>query len=159
MPIRCLTPMQSIQNYVQKEFEREEMKIIEMLFQVGEECAIHARNLPSPPVTMRGTPHTPNYIDDTGNLRSSIGYVVIKDGVVVKQGNFEQAKGGEQGASAGETFANSLVSKFPNGICLIVVAGMNYAAYVSAKGYDVLDSSEDLAERLIPSMMKQLGLK
>ena len=32
---------------------------------------------------------------------------------------------------------------------LIVVAGMNYAAYVQRKGYDVLTSSELLAEQLV----------
>ena len=36
---------------------------------------------------------------------------------------------------------------------------MRYASFVSAKGYDVLDSAELLAERLVPDMLKRLGLK
>ena len=35
---------------------------------------------------------------------------------------------------------------------------MKYAAYVSAKGRDVLDSAEQLAERVLPMMVRQLGL-
>jgi len=66
-------------------------------------------------------------------------------------------KQGKDGSSKGAAYVKSLARKFPQGICLIVVAGMNYASYVSAKGLDVLDSSELLAERLVPQMLKQLG--
>ena len=42
-------------------------------------------------------------------------------------------------------------------MCLIVVvAGMNYAAYVEAKGYNVLASAEHLAERELPRMLEKL---
>ena len=57
----------------------------------------------------------------------------------------------------GAAFAKKLVRRFPHGVCLIVVAGMEYAAHVKNKGYDVLDSSELLADRIVPSMLKQLG--
>ena len=39
---------------------------------------------------------------------------------------------------------------------LVVVAGMNYAAYVEAKGYNVLSSAEHLAERELPRMLDKL---
>jgi hypothetical protein len=39
---------------------------------------------------------------------------------------------------------------------LILVAGKEYAAYVSAR-YDVLDSAELLAEKLLPGILKKLG--
>jgi hypothetical protein len=52
-----------------------------------------------------------------------------------------------------------LVSKFPKGIVLIVDAGMHYASYVSAKGYDVIDSAELLAQQLVPEILKRLSSK
>lgn len=85
-----------------------------------------------------------------------MGYIVAIDGQVYKEGKFS---GTSEGKAEGEAYARSLVSKFPKGIVLIVVAGMNYAAYVSAKGKDVLDSAELLADKLVPQMRKDLGLK
>ena len=70
---------------------------------------------------------------------------------------FGKPDGNNEGRTTGLSYARSLVGKFPKGIVLIVVAGMNYASYVSAKGYNVLDSSELLADRLVPKMLKQLG--
>ena len=98
-----------------------------------------------------------SYLDRTHNLRSSTGYVIVKDGKIVKMGDFTPIKGGNEGAQGGAAFARQLVKAFPSGIVLIVVAGMNYAAHVSARGYNVLDSAELLAEQLVPSLMKQLG--
>ena len=40
----------------------------------------------------------------------------------------------------------------------IMVAGMEYAAYVEAMSLDVLDSAEQAAKRLIPQIVKQLKL-
>ena len=45
------------------------------------------------------------------------------------------------------------------GIVLIVTAGMNYAEYVEARGYNVLSSAELKAEPLIKSLLTQLGFK
>ncbi|MDR1223687.1 MAG: hypothetical protein LBL07_12550, partial [Tannerella sp.] len=89
----------------------------------------------------------------------STGYIVVADGNVIRMSDFKQVKQGAEGTSDGEAFARQLIGRFPQGICLIVVAGMKYAACVSAKGYNVLDSSELLAEKLVPKMLKQLGFK
>ena len=35
---------------------------------------------------------------------------------------------------------------------------MNYAAYVEAKGFDVITSSEVLASRIVPQMLRNLGI-
>ena len=81
------------------------------------------------------------------------------DGRIVNQSSFETVKEGGQGSKQGAAFAKQLVRRFPKGICLIVVAGMEYAAHVKNRGYDVLDSSELTADRIVPYMLKQLGLK
>lgn len=144
MPIKQITPAQAIESYLNKEIAKKEKAILYKLSYVGEACVNEART-------------SGQYIDQTGNLRSSIGYIITKDGTIVQQSGFQQVKDGAAGTKDGEAFARQLASKFPTGICLIVVAGMNYAGYVSAKGYNVMDSSEDLAEKLVPQVMKQLG--
>lgn len=97
------------------------------------------------------------YLDQTGNLNSSIGYVISVNGELAVKGKFEVVKNGEQGAKGGEQMAETL-AKAKGGISLIVVAGMDYAQFVSAKGLDVLDSAEILAESLIPQLLGELKI-
>lgn len=144
MGAKQITPMSEVEAYLDEQIERIEQLIIYNLSYVGDQCLTEARN-------------TNSYKDQTGNLRSSIGYTIVKDGRVIRQSDFAVVRKGSEGKSEGEQFARSLASKFPEGIVLIVVAGMNYASYVSAKGYNVLDSAELLADRLVPSILKQLG--
>ena len=144
MPIKNLTPEGAISEFIGQQVERVTSALIYNLCAVGEQVLNQARS--------------PNsYKDQTGNLRSSIGYVVAVDGEVVQSSNFEVVKDGADGSRDGKSYALELVKQFPEGIVLIVVAGMNYASYVSAKGYDILDSSEVLADRLVPEILKQLG--
>jgi hypothetical protein len=133
---------------------RKKQTIIRMIAWLGERCVIHARTLPSPPVEKRKGPHKPHYIDDTQALRNSIGYVISADGEIVSE-NFTANGEGDRAAK----FARKQAAKFPDGIALIVVAGAKYAAYVSALGYDTIDSAEDLAEREMPRILRQLGFK
>lgn len=163
MGMRQTTPQGRITAYIEKQVERYERALFDALEEAGKRCVKAARDLPSPKFLNRShkeiPPHQPHYIDWTANLRNSIGYVIVRDGSVVTQGGFKSAKGGDEGAAEGKAYAEQLAAKFPHGIALIVVAGMNYAAYVSAKGYDVLDSAELLAEKLVPQMMRQLSGK
>lgn len=144
MPIKNLTPEGAISDFIGQQVERVTSALIYNLCAVGEQVLNQARS-------------TNSYKDQTGNLRSSIGYVVAVDGEVVQSSSFEVVKDGADGSRDGKSYALDLVKQFPEGIVLIVVAGMNYASYVSAKGYDVLDSSEVLADRLVPEILKQLG--
>lgn len=144
MPIKNLTPEGAISEFIGQQVERVTSALIYNLCAVGEQVLNQARS-------------TNSYKDQTGNLRSSIGYVVAVDGEVVQSSSFEVVKDGADGSRDGKSYALDLIKQFPEGIVLIVVAGMNYASYVSAKGYDVLDSSEVLAERLVPEILKQLG--
>lgn len=146
MPIRQITPMSEIDRYTEQRLRGLEQAVIRTLAYCGELCLNVARS-------------TNSYKDQTGNLRSSIGYVVAVDGRIVNQSSFETVKEGGQGSKQGAAFAKQLVRRFPKGICLIVVAGMEYAAHVKNRGYDVLDSSELTADRIVPYMLKQLGLK
>lgn len=146
MGMKRLTPVSQIDDFVQSKIERLERLIIRNLTYVGETCVNVARDVDS-------------YKDQTGNLRSSIGYILIKNGRVIQMSDFEQVKEGEKGVTEGAKFAKSLTKNFPQGIVLVVVAGMNYAHHVAANGYDVLDSAQLMAERLVPGIMKKLGFK
>lgn len=146
MPIRRLTPPAEIDRYIAGRTEAIKKALVYNLCAIGEQVLNAARL-------------TNSYKDQTGNLRSSIGYVVAVDGEIVQMSSFDVVKNGGWGSKGGKTYAMKLVRDFPKGIVLIVVAGMKYASYVSAKGYDVLDSSELLADKLVPQMLQQLGFK
>lgn len=138
--------MSEIDRYTEQRLRGLEQAVIRTLTYCGELCLNVARS-------------TNSYKDQTGNLRSSIGYVVAVDGRIVNQSDFETVKKGGDGSKQGAAFAKQLVRRFPKGICLIVVAGMDYAVHVKNRGYDVLDSSELTADRIVPYMLKQLGFK
>lgn len=144
--------------------------IIARFQQIGEECVKVARD-------------SGRYNDITGNLRSSIGYVVLRDGKPVHEGGFIQTRGygentalvrfttktgkkvsyhakgksgdGSQGVAKGKAFLNKLQAEYPQGISLIVCAGMDYAVYVEYHNdKDVLHSAEQTAERLLDELLK-----
>lgn len=143
MAIRLTTPRAEIDAYLQKSAENLRRAALRALAYCGERCVNEARQSGS-------------YTDRTGNLRSSTGYVLVENGQVAQE--FFPSMGKGNGMGKGQDFARSLVAKFPKGLCLIVVAGMNYASYVENRGYDVLASAELLADRVVPSMLKQLKL-
>lgn len=146
MPIRQVTPNSEINSYIERKLEIWRQLLIRNFSYIGEQVLNAARS-------------TDSYKDQTGNLRSSLGYVVAVDGRVADISSFAVVKNGQEGSKTGADYARKLARKYPKGIVLIVCAGMNYAAYVSAKGYDVEDSAELLADRLVPQMLRQLGLK
>lgn len=75
------------------------------------------------------------YLDDTTNLRNSIGYYVFKDGAVVKF---------DGGISDVDVKADIEELVNDKGIQLIGIAGMDYASYVESKGYNVISSQADV---------------
>lgn len=120
--------------------ERAEFVIMDLLQRTGEEFVKIAR--------LEG-----NYIDHTGNLRSSIGYVIVKDGSIAGR-NFqvsEQAGTDKQtGRREGEQLAMDLVKTFSKGYVMIGVAGMKYAVFVEAmENKDVLTRAADKADDFI----------
>lgn len=102
---------------------------IEALSYLGEECVKRVRDR-SP---------KDSWNDQTGNLRSSIGYMVLYNGQPVQQGGFiptpNAPKGdGSKGRSDGEKFLQETVAEVArdNSFALVIVAGMNYADKVEA---------------------------
>lgn len=125
-----------------------EKAIIFRLNYLGEQCVTRAREEGS-------------YINRTGNLRNSVGYIVVANGTIVNS-NFtstSKSKGGEDGAQAGRNVAEEYARSFTTGYALIVVAGMNYAVYVESKNYDVLTTAELFAREELPKILTQLATK
>lgn len=144
MPVKLTTPRSAFDMAIDEFTEQAENAIINILMYVGESCITEARDNGS-------------YMDQTGNLRSSIGYVVVNNGKIVGMKVGEQVKDGTEGKGKAESYMTRLASEHSTGICLIVVAGMNYAVYVEGRGKNVLSSAELLAERMVPQMLEQLG--
>lgn len=147
MAIKQITPRQQVEAYLDEALRKRENALIYNLTYVGEKCINIARS------TIKGR----NYLDRTGNLRSSIGYVVVSHGKVVQSSNFQTIKNGRLGSVQGADFANEIARKYTKGVVLILVAGMEYAVHVQNKGYDVTTSAELFAESLVPKLLNQLG--
>ena len=134
----------NIDDYISSRLEAMERALLYNLSYIGEQVLNAARS-------------TQSYKDQTGNLRSSIGYIIAVDGEIVRTSDFAVVKTGTEGQGTGRSYAEGLAGRYPKGVVLIVVAGMNYAYYVKKRGYDVIDSAELLADSLVPKMLHELG--
>lgn len=130
--------------------DRAEEKMYELMQRAGEEFVKIARE--------KG-----KYNDWTGNLRSSIGYIIIKDGDILSE-NFEltdkECKGKPDrftGRREAIRLAEDLAKLYNKGFVLIGVAGMKYAKYVEAlENKDVISSAGTHTEDWIRKQSKTL---
>ncbi|WP_313374330.1 hypothetical protein [Chishuiella sp.] len=124
-----------------KKIERDVLnKSIEAYKYLGELIVSHAKN-------------NVGFTDQTGNLRSSIGYVLFVNEQVYK----ESYEGKQEGMKAGKDIARELVlslRRMP--IVLVITAGMNYAYQVETKGYNVITGSENYAKQTAETIIRQL---
>lgn len=147
MGIKLVTSESAIHDAILKEMDRVNRLTLRALSYLGEKCVIEARDR-SP---------EESWIDRTGNLRSSIGYVIASGGEIIKYSDFTVVKNGSEGPETGKTFAEEIARKYRSGYALVVVAGMNYAEYVEAMDNKVvLASAELFARQQLPSMMQKL---
>lgn len=130
-----------------------DVKIERWLSYIGEELCNHAR-------TITKGRSSGGYEDHTGNLRSSIGYRIYRDGVKVKDGGFKNVSGGSAISHAKSALDNyGLAYEIPvKGWTLVIVAGMSYATYVESKGYNVLHLTKQEMGIKIEKLREKLGL-
>ena len=136
--------------YMKNATVRVEMAIEAQMRYLGEECVNWARDMA-------------DFTDQTGNLRNSIGYILLKNGREIGL-NFEKSariksdgpKSEIDGLEVGEAYAKKIAAEYTSGYVLILVAGMEYAAAVEAKGRDVLSSAEQLAMEEMPKLKVKL---
>ncbi len=101
-----------------------------------------------------------DYMDQTGNLRSSIGFELYANDKLVDE-NFEPHPGaGSTDGSEGKMKGKALATEIgPLGTyTLVIVAGMEYAEEVEARGRDVLSSANLYAETQM-AMIKERILR
>lgn len=120
-----------------------EAKIIKLLHRMGQKGVDYAR-------VNRG------YTIQTANLISSIGYIIQKDGVVIAE-TFNYESKTAKGDNEGRKFAKSFGLSYPKGFVLIIVAGMDYAYAVEARGRDVLTGSSIFIKQKMPEMVARLN--
>lgn len=126
----------SVKKDLQEFSKQVETAVVNGLVKVGEKFIENARN--------KGT-----YKDRTGNLRASLGYVILKNGVQLKGSVPPKAQAAIRAASA----------KHPRGYVLIGVAGMKYAAAVEAKQRDVISASVLIAGEDLKTVLMQINRK
>lgn len=122
--------------------QKQEREIVERLQYIGEEAINTAR-------TSR------RYFDQSGNLTSSIGYVILRNGSVMSKAGFDKVKNGDEGVMQGESLAMRLASNYPYDYALLVVAGMDYAAYVEAKGLGGMTAAELQSKASVEQFVKR----
>ena len=153
MGIKVQMDMRQISEYLKKETEKNLQRTITMLKYVGESVVNQIRRS-----------DISDWTDQTGNLRSSIGYIICLDGKPISMSPFEKVTGPkaneakEDGTQVGKDYARELASLYPQGIALIVVAGMEYASYVEKRdNKTVLAQGEIEARNLISKMVNELN--
>lgn len=125
---------------------KERIAVIKALHFIGQEFIIRARD-------------GGNYENRTGNLRSSIGYAIFENGKEIGS-KFEKANKDKDGKGVEAAKNLSEVVAPKKGIALIVTAGMDYALYVEAKGFNVLTlfaPSEGKVKRDLQKLLKYVG--
>lgn len=123
MPI-TIKNIDKIKGQLKSAAENIEFDIIEAMKDAGERFVTDARDMKE----SQG-----GFGDHSGNLRSSIGYAILKDGEVI----FGDFKGkSAEGISAAKKTVEEVPKK--KGFQLIGVAGMEYASAVESKGKNVI---------------------
>nr|DAI84505.1 MAG TPA: protein of unknown function (DUF333) [Caudoviricetes sp.]DAL21517.1 MAG TPA_asm: protein of unknown function (DUF333) [Caudoviricetes sp.]DAU50164.1 MAG TPA: protein of unknown function (DUF333) [Caudoviricetes sp.] len=148
MPIKPNFTAADIRARMSQMLELRKKALIGQLFYIGEECLTQARS-------------GHKYLNQTGNLCSSIGYCILDNGKIISEGEWKAVAGGkgdgEEGKKQGVAFLHDLAAKqTTKGIVFLMVAGMPYAQYVEAMSLDVLDTSEQMAQRKIKDMLNRL---
>ena len=142
--VQSLTPGFSMGNVLRRVDEFKDARIrmvILALAAVGDEAVNHCR-------------HLRTYEDQTRHLRGSIGYVIAYDGEI----QMENLQGNAGGKAAAKQVITEMVALNKEGFVLIVFAGMEYAAAVESKGYDVISSSVPLSDALLKMLKEGLNL-
>lgn len=141
------TKLSEVNDMLMREAERVERLTIRALSKLGEQCVTKIRDRAG----------DKSWYDQTGNLRSSVGYVIAHNKNIIQYSTFNQVNQGSEGVKTGKDLAKELAKRYSNNYVLIVVAGMNYAEFVEAMdNKDVLASTELWAREQVPLMLEKL---
>lgn len=97
-----------------------------------------------------------SWFDQTGNLRSSVGYAIYSYGRKQIESAFSSVLGGSEGSSKGKKMIDDLAAKYSDTYALVVIAAMEYAEYVEAlENKDVLASTEIYAKKEVGKYLQK----
>ena len=140
-----LNNKQALEKYIAQQAVRIEKALIYLLEYTVAKLETHAKM-------------SAGYIDQTGNLKSSIGGAVLKDGKVITYKGL--TSGTLEGNVEGKQFIDKLIEKFTKGYVILVVAGMEYATYVeNSHNLNVLKKSELKMLSELPVSLEKLRKK
>ena len=147
MGIRMTTKLSEVHAMLMREAERVERHTISALSKLGKQCDTKIRDRAG----------DKSWYDQTGNLRSSVGYVIAHNKNIIQYSTFNQVNQGSEVVKTGKDLAKDLAKRYSNYYVLIVVALMNYAEFVEAMdNKDVLASTELWAREQVPLMLEKL---
>ena len=141
MKVKLLSAVSQIQKRISADLDKKKQELLHLLDMAGE-LAISDQTLKH------------KYKNQTGNLSSSVTYVVLDNGRVVTEGASSSTN--SEGAKQGKSFIDSLIANNAKGVVLIVSAGMNYAAYVEDMGLDVLTTAELVSARVVKNLIDKI---
>ena len=100
-----------------------------------------------------------DYTDRTGNLRSSTGFAVVREGRFVAGSAFRKVKDGDKGTHEGKKRVTALSSQLlPNEMGLVITAGMEYGKFLEASGKrNVIGTTKKLVAKEAKERLKKIG--
>lgn len=97
-----------------------------------------------------------SWYDQSGNLRSSIGYAIYSYGQKQIESAFDSVRGSTEGSAKGKKMVADLASQYSDTYSLVVIAAMDYAEYVEAiDSKDVLASTEIYAKKEVNKYLQK----
>ncbi|MDR1459282.1 MAG: hypothetical protein LBI60_03610 [Bacteroidales bacterium] len=147
-------------------------KIINMQVKASEELILEALRKTCIDIVTMAKAKTDTYIDDTNNLRSSIGFAIYNNGQKtderffksgtgtgtrrVKKGEEAKPSDGKEGIETGKRIADEIAKGYPKGMVAVVVAGMPYAYEVEHEhNKDVLTGSWLQFDRVFKDILRE----
>ena len=141
-----LTPEEQFKKLLQESIAIINEEIERTLQYLGVQCVAKARKRSG----------EDSWFDDTGNLRSSVGYAIYEHGHEFIRSAFPIVINGVEGKEKGDALITELAKKYSSTYALVVVAAMDYAEYVEAlENKDVLASTELWARGVIDEYIQK----
>lgn len=97
------------------------------------------------------------YENHTGNLESSTGFIITRDGKVVHR-DFKLASEGTDKSTGMQTGLSAAmgVLREKKGWGIVLIAGMEYASWVEGKGFDVLSGGMRNFEQFLDQAFREI---
>ncbi|SMG32249.1 hypothetical protein [Sphingobacterium psychroaquaticum] len=145
--LQITTDMNALMKEVEKEIEKETIKHLSAVLERSVELV---RNK----ISEGGDA----YQDHTGNLRSSTGFIITKDGKVVHKSFKESPVGTDKQTGLSEGLKSALSELRPSqGYAVVLVSGMEYASWVQSKGFDVLRGAYMGLDQILQQAFNEIG--